>query len=242
MFCADSAADHDSYGSSQSESARTGDDQHADAPGDGPAGIPAHEHPYDDGQQRQTYDSRDEDGGHLVGDPRQRSLRSRGIGDHPDYLGKCGILSDSRRSAPDISGLIDGSRGYTVALSLVHRDRLACQRGFVDRGMPLEDDAVYRNIFTGLYDEDIADRDLIDADHGLLAVPQYGRLLGSELHQALERVRGATLGHRLQHLADGDERRYHRCRLEVQMVHRIVCDLLVIAQSHIPDHEKERDQ
>ena len=104
--------------------------------------------------------------------------------------------------------------------------------------MPLDDHSVYGDIFPGFYHKCISDSHLAYADHDLEAVAQHGSLLGSQPHQALECVGGATLGHGLQHLSDGDERGDHGRRLKVKMMHGIVHDLLTVAEPHIPDHEK----
>ena len=94
--------------------------------------------------------------------------------------------------------------GNAVADGLVHRNALACQRGFVHGAFAFQNHAVHRDVFARTNDEYVAALHLRNRHGDFLTVAEKRRGLRGEFHQALERVGRLALGARLKHLADGD--------------------------------------
>ncbi len=173
-------------------------------------------------QQGEADDRRHEDAGNPVRNPGNGGLCGRRVADHLDDLGKCRILAHPGRPGPDVAGLVDGGSRHQVALGLVHRNGFTGQRRLIHCRAALLDAAVHRNCLSRADNEEVADLHRIDG-HGLLfAVPQQHRGLRCQLHKALQRIRGTSLGHGLQHFPDGDQRGDHGCRFEVQVMHNVM--------------------
>ncbi len=98
--------------------------------------------------------------------------------------------------------------------------------------------AIHRDSPAGADDEDVALLHLLNRDDHFRAVPHQRGGFGGQLHQALESVRGFTLGVRLKHLADGDECEDHGGRLKIEL-HHIVHDEFVIAIDLSTGHGEE---
>ena len=110
---------------------------------------------------------------------------------------------------------VDRRAGDVGADRDLDRQRLAGQHRLVDRRLALDDDAVGRDLLAGADDEQVADLELGDGNEHLLAVAQHARLLGAELQQLADRLRGAALGAGLEVAAEHDQRRHDRADLEV---------------------------
>ena len=103
---------------------------------------------------------RQEDQGIAVGQPHERRLGGLRRG-HQAHDARIGAFARGRRHR-QLKGLAGIQRAGQDggAARLDHRDRLAGQRRFVDRGRGRADDAVDRNDFAGAYQQPVADRDL----------------------------------------------------------------------------------
>ena len=135
------------------------------------------------------------------------------------------------------AALVERGGGDGVALRLVHGDALAGEGALVHGAVALEHDAVYRDVLARADDEDVALFDLVHADGDLLAAAHDGGGLGCELHEALEGVRGLALAAGLEHLAYGDEGKYHGRGLEVELS---VHDVHLVHRVAVSSHLKER--
>ena len=236
------AAHHNCHRSRQPQGAGTADDQHGHRPGQGEGEVLSGQQPPAEGQQGHADDGGHKHGGNPVGDPGNRRLGRRGVRNHADDLGEGRVLADAGRAAADETGLVQGGGRDGVSLCLVHRDALAGQGGFVDRGGALDDHAVHRHVLTRPHHKDVADLQLVHGDLRLLPVPQDVGGLRHQLHQTLQRVRGPALGIGLQRLADRDQRRDHRRGLEPDVLHGQTVHPGGVAPAHRVGHRKESCQ
>ena len=234
---AHAVADHDGDRGREAERAGAADDQDGDAAREGVAEVIAEEQPHYDGDYGDGDDGGDEDAGDLVGDLGDGRLGRGGVGDHLDDLAEGGVLADAGGLALDKAALVERGGADAVALGLVDRDALAGERALVDGAVAFKHYAVDGDVLARADNEDVALLHFLDAHGDLLAVAEYRGGLGGELHEALERVGGLALAARFEHLADGDEREYHRGGLEVELrVH----DVHLIHRSRLGGHLKER--
>ena len=205
VFCAHTVADHDRHRRGKPKGARAAYNQNGNGScqckSDGLSG----QHPDDKRDYSDGDHSRDKYSGHPVGDLGDGRLCGRRVADHLDDLRKSRILAHTGRLAPQIAGLVQSCGRYGVARIFINRNALAGQRGFVYRAGPFQDDTVYRDVLSGLNDEHIAFPHLVHGYDFFFAVPDYRRRLGSQLHQALQSVRGPSLGDCLQQLSYSDQ-------------------------------------
>ena len=161
------------------------------------------------GGESQHQRHRQEDQGIAVGQPHERCFGGLRRG-HQPHDARIGAFARPRRHR-QLEGLADIQRAGQDggAARLDHRDRLAGQRQFVDRGRGRADDAVDRNDFAGAHQEPVADRDL-GYRHLLDAVTDAAMGLARRaVDQRAQIMLGA--GHRdiLQHVAAGIHQRHH---------------------------------
>ena len=212
-------ANHDGHRGSQAQGTGTADDQHGNATGQGKGKIPAQKQPDNGGRHRNGNNRRNKHTGDLFSNFRNGGLGCRRIGNHFDDLGKGGVLPYPTGPAAQEAGLIDGSSGDPVAHRLVHRDAFAGEGGFIDGAAALQDNTVHGDALPGADNKDIILLHLFNGHRDLLPIPDQGRSLGSQIHQALQSIRGLALGAGLQHFANGDQGQDHGGGLEIEFVH-----------------------
>ena len=93
---------------------------------------------------------------------------------------------------------------------LVHRHRLAGDRRLVDRRLARQHAAIDRDPLARPHQHDVAQPQLFDRDHALLAVAQNRRHLRRELHQRPHRPLGPAQRVVLQRVRGGEEPEQHR--------------------------------
>ena len=219
VFRADSVAHHDGDRGRETEGAGTADDQHRDGAGQGVLDAGADDHPGKEDREGDDHDHRHEDAGDAVRDLCHRRFRRGGVRDHLDDLGQGRVIADPRRPALEVAGPVDRGGRDDVSLRLVDRDALAREGGLVDGAGPGQDDAVHRDVLAGAHDEHIAHSHVFDTDVDLFPVPQEGRGLRRQFHEALQSIGRPSFGLRLEGLAHGDEGEDHGGGLEVVAVH-----------------------
>ena len=220
VFRAHAVADHDRNRRRQPQCTGTAHDKHRDAAGQREAGRPVHDHkPEEDHDQGDPDDRRYEDSRDRVRQPGDGRLCRSRVAHHLDDLGESAVLSDTRRLAAQIAGLVQGRARDLVSLLFIHRNALARERCLIDRARSLEDDTVHRDVLARTHNKNISCPHVIDPDLLLLPVPDDCRSPGRKLHQALQRVRRASLGPGLQHLAHCDQSQYHRSGFEIELHH-----------------------
>ena len=228
VLCTQTVAHHDGHRRCQTQRTGAADDQNGDAAGQRIAQLPAQQQPHDGGDHRNGNDRRHEETGHRIGDFCNGSLGGGGIADHPDDLGKCGVLAHAGGPALQETGLVGGGSAHLVARSLVHGDALAGQGALVHGAGAFQHDAVHGDVLARAHHKDVPLLHLLDGHGHFGTVPQQGGGLGGKLHQALERVGGLALGAGLQHLAHRDEGQDHGSGLKVEL-HHIMHDQLTVA-------------
>ena len=87
----------------------------------------------------------------------------------------------------------------------------------VDRGAALDDLAVGGDLLAGAYDEQVARRELVDRDPGLVPVAQHRHVADAELEQRPERRARTPLGAVLEPASGEEERRHPGRGLEVDV-------------------------
>ena len=102
-----------------------------------------------------------------------------------DDLGQGGVISHLGSPHLKISALVDRGADYLISHRFIHRDALSRQGRLVYRAAALQDNAVYRDVFTGADYKDISFIHLVDGDLCLCAVSYHHGSLGSQLHQPL---------------------------------------------------------
>ena len=122
---------------------------------------------------------------------------------------------------------------------LFHRDALARDGRFVDRGTALDQLAVDRDALAGTHNDQITDSDLLDRHLCFHAVAFDNGCLWRQVHQLCDRLGGLALGARLQKLAECDQRQDHAGGFKVE-VHRIPGNDIRIAVSQAPSDHIDR--
>ncbi len=179
-----SGADHDGGRRGQPEGARAGNDQHRYRRHQALRRI-AGQRPPERGRHRDGHDGGDEHAGDSVGEALDGGLAALGFLDQAHDLGQGGVGTDGSGPDGEDALAVDGGAGHPVTGSLVDGDGLAGEHGLVDRRAPLEHLAVDGDLLTGPDPHDVADADLLDRDHPLVAVAvavdDEPGLLGAEL-------------------------------------------------------------
>ena len=193
------------------EGQRDRDDQRAGA-ADDKEGQRAHE-PVDPAAQKQRrhhgqHQRADADGGRVaarkLGDKvLDRGFLQAGIFHQIEDLCHGGIVVQGGRLDAEHAVLVDAAADDVVAGAHAARAALAGQGGGVQRGLTGQNFAVQRNFFSGLDDNDRADRHIVGVDLGHLAV---GALevgdLGANVHQRGDAAAALADGVGLEQLAD----------------------------------------
>jgi len=97
----------------------------------------------------------------------------------------------------------------------LHRNRLAGQQRLVERRLAFDNHAVARNLVTGPDDEQVADLQVSDRNERLDSVAQHARVLGAELEELADRLRGTAPRARLKETPEQDQGCDHRGDFEV---------------------------
>ena len=86
------------------------------------------------------------------------------------------VVSSPTRVASQFreAGLVDGGGGDLVARSLVHRDALAGQGGFIHGAGTFQHNAVHRDVLTGAHHKEVALLHLFNGDSHFLRRPAAG--------------------------------------------------------------------
>ena len=231
-------AHHDGHRGGKAQRAGAADDQDGNAAGQCIAQLMAQQQPDDGGEHGNGDDGGYKEAGNGIGDLGDGGFGGGGVADHLNDLGQGGVLAHAGGLALQEARLVGGGSADLVALCFIHRDALAGQGTLVDGADALQHDAVHGDVLTGADDEDVAFLHLLNGDDHFRAVPQQGGSLRSQLHQALEGVRGLALGAGFQHLAHGDEGQDHGGGFKVEL-HHIVHDEFVIAIDLSTGHGKE---
>ena len=120
------------------------------------------ERPDDEGQDRHGDDRRDEIARDPIGEPLDRCARTLRVADHPHNLREQRVAADAFRAHGHAAVDRNRSADDPVARRLVHRHRLAGHHRLVDRRLPVDDDAVHRNLVPRTDAQDIAGADLVE--------------------------------------------------------------------------------
>ena len=114
----------------------------------------------------------------------------------------------------DAAGEIDGPADHTVAGGLLLRQAFPGEGGGIHRRAALTDDAVQRDLFTGVDDDGLAHRNLLGADPFLPAVPQHVGVIGTNVHKRGYRLSGFARCVALEKLADLIKQQYSASFIE----------------------------
>ena len=110
---------------------------------------------------------------HPVNKHNNAGLERLGLLDMPGDLAQEAVLADARHLDEQRAGLVDAAADHFAAESLLSRDRLAGDEGFIDGAVPVHHSAVNGNAFAGADPHPVPDEHLIDVDLLLRAVAHH---------------------------------------------------------------------
>ena len=198
----------------------------------GPVRGQAQREPHD-GQRDGEHHRGDAHGGRVdsgkAGDKRLRpGLAGAGVFHEIEDLGDRRLPELLRRPHLQHAVHVDAAADDLVALLHVARKALAGQRAGVQAGAAADDDAVQRNLFARLHNNDAADGDLIRVDLLQLSVLLDIGVIGPDIHQRADVPAALADGVALEQLADLIEQHHG--------------DALHIIAALRPDREEKRAQ
>ena len=198
---------HDRGGRGQTHGARTGDHEHRDRRHQAmrQARFGPHRQPGQQGQGRHEEHDRHEHLGDAVGQPRDGRLRPLRTLDEGHDPGERGIAPDARRTHHEGPGRIHRRADDLVAGTLDGRQRFAGEERLVDRGGSFDQHAVDRDLVARPDPQQVADRDEVERDLGLLVAHHAPRRRGAERREPPDRPGGSRLGPLLEVAAQQDE-------------------------------------
>ena len=199
QFRRTSSADHDRCWRGKAHGAGASDDQHGDhldqriaQSGRGPEPKPEHE-----GQGRDRDHSRDEPCRHFVDQRLDRQFRALRLLHHADDLRQRRIGAGLGDLEGKAASRVDRSADHIGADALGHRNWLAGQHRFIDKGGAFDHLPVDRYFFAGLDQNNVADqRHRREAISTAAPSRSTHARLGLEADQTLDRRAGAALGAR----------------------------------------------
>ena len=134
-----------------------------------------------------------------------------------DDLRQQGVCTDLLGAHQEGLVAVDRAATHGVAHAFVDGDRLAGDHGFVDGGGAFGDAPVDGDLVARLDAEHVPEGDLVDGDLDLLAVDEFGGVVGGELEQFFDGGAGAGVRAGLEHLAEQHERKNDGGGLEVDV-------------------------
>lgn len=209
---------HDRHRRGETERAGAGDDEDRDgcneAVGEPRLGTP--DGPCEEGERRHT-----DHGGHevtrdLVGQSLDWGAAALGLSHELDDPRQHGVVPDLLRLDHEAAGLVHRPSDRRRPDFLGNRHRLARDHRLVDRAVPLDDDAVDRDLLARPHPQAVADLHGVELDFLLGAVghdPAGG--LGREVEQGANGPAGALPCPQFEHLPEQDENRDDGGRFEV---------------------------
>ena len=220
--CASAGAYHDGSRSRQSQSAGAGDHQYRYRDGHGELKGRAADQPYHHRKKGDTDDDWHKNPSHLVGQFGDRSLGAGGFVHQLDDLTEGGLVAHFVGPHPEIAALVDGGTDDLISSLLVHGNALASNGALIHRAAALKQHAVHRNALSGLDDQNVAFLHLFGGNDSFHTVPNHRGLLGGQVHQLIDGVRGAALGPRLKEFAQSDEGKDGACSLKIEVMGELV--------------------
>ena len=121
------------------------------------------------------------------------------------------------RAEAECPGVVDRPRDHRISGALVDRQALAGQHGLVDRAGALHDLAVHRQPISRPHHHEVSPDDFLGGDLDLRTPADHARGARAQIHQAVERARGAPARACLERLPEHDERDHDRGRLVERM-------------------------
>ena len=218
-------ADHDGHGGREPQGAGAGDDEHRDRveEGIGEPRLGPEDGPDDEGQGRDRQDDRHEVGRDDVGQALDRGAGPLGLAHHPHDLGEHRLGAHPLGPHDEAPGAVDRAADEGRPGRLRDGDRLAGDHRLVDGARAFEDHAVGRDLLARPDAEPVADLDQVEGD--VLFAPVVAESaghLGGEAQERLDGARRPAPGLQFEHLAEQDEGRDDRRRLEVDGHHAAV--------------------
>ena len=211
-------ADHDRHRGGEAQGARAGDDQHRDG-GDQAVGERGRRAPQPPGHERERGDRdhrRHEPAGDLVGEPLDRRARALRLGHHLDDAREHRLLADLLRAHDEAAPAVERAADHLGTGLLLDRQRLAGDHALVDRARSFDDLAVDRHAIARPHPQPIVREHLVERHFLVAAVlAQPPRGLGSEVEERLDGAAGLLARAQLEHLAQENQDRDDRGRLEV---------------------------
>ena len=212
-------ADHDRHRCCEPQGTRARDDQHRDGAHERKAhrGRRAVDRPDPECDQGDANDCGNKIGRNHIGQGLDGSARALRLGDHLHDLREQRLRTDALRAHHETPCAVDRAARDFLSRLLFHRDRLACDQGFVHARAAFQNHAVNRHLFSGAHPQAIPSLHLIER-HLLIATiranPDGGP--GSELEQRADGAARAFAGAQLKHFAEQYQHCNHRRRLEVE--------------------------
>ena len=219
MFGRHARARHDGRRRGQPQGTRTSNDQHGHSMNQRQLDAVAAPPPCQQGQQGQHQHHRHKHGGDLIHQPLNGRLGRLRVFHQADDVGQDGSGSGSRDLDDQAPFTVDAAPGHSGANPLGHRQRLACEHGFVQLGVPFKHQAIGGDALTRQHHHTVAHQQLVDRNVLFAIGPNHARTFRAQGMQGTNGVGGLTFGARLQPFAQEHQRDDHRRALEIQMHH-----------------------
>ena len=117
--------------------------------------------PHDDGDRRNTHNSRHEDTADFVSQLGDWRFGAAGFFHQTDDLSQCSILTDFLRFHFEETGFVQGSTHHNITAALFNRNTLAGESRFVHSTVAFHDDTINRNALAGTNHNNITDQHLL---------------------------------------------------------------------------------
>ena len=161
ILCAFACADHDSGRGRKTQRAWAGNYQNGNTTGEGVMEFITQQQPHDDGDRRNTHNSRHEDTADFVSQLGDWRFGAAGFFHQTDDLSQCSILTDFLRFHFEETGFVQGSTHHNITAALFNRNTLAGESRFVHSTVAFHDDTINRNALAGTNHNNITDQHLL---------------------------------------------------------------------------------
>ncbi|CRM99127.1 hypothetical protein [Pseudomonas sp. 34 E 7] len=217
MACSDAGAGHDCRRRRQAQGARAGDHQHRDRVDDCALQGRAVQPPAREGEQCHYQHRRDEDLADFIHQFLDRCLGGLGVLDQADDPGQHAFRAQGLGTHQQATFTVDRATGDPVARLFRHRQAFAADQRFVGMALAIDDFAVYREAFAGLYHDQVTELERSDGDLFLTALQHAHRPLGAQGFEGTNGAGGLALGAALQVFTQQHQCDHHGRGFEIQM-------------------------
>ena len=170
VLCSHTRACHDGCGRRQTQCTRTGDYQHRHSVDQCQLKRVACQPPGQQSGKCKRQHNRHKYRADLVHQALDRRLGSLCVFHQTNDVGQHRLIADRPHLHHHTAVAVDGAARELVPWRLGHRQRLACEHGFIDLGLAFQQGAVHRKAFSG-FDHNAVSEQHLSHRHVHLAIP-----------------------------------------------------------------------